>query len=112
QLLRLTGKTEMNYSAGGGIYANLFSAGPPYQIDGNFGETAAIAEMLLQSHAGYIELLPAIPDAWKTSGEVSGLKARGNITVSFRWKNGRITGYRLASDSRTAVTIKINGSLK
>jgi alpha-L-fucosidase 2 len=111
-LLRLTDRTDMNYGAGGGVYANLFSAGPPFQIDGNFGETAAIAEMLLQSHAGYIELLPAIPDAWKTSGEVSGLKARGNITLSFKWEKGRIIKYQLTSNRRTAIKLKVNGSLK
>jgi len=111
-LLRLTDRTDMNYGAGGGVYANLFSAGPPFQIDGNFGETAAIAEMLLQSHAGYIELLPAIPDAWKSSGEIKGLKARNNITASFSWENGRITSYRLTSTTRKAVKLKVNGSLK
>ncbi len=111
-LLRTTDRQDMNYGAGGGIYPDLLSAGPPFQIDGNFGETAAIAEMLLQSHAGYIELLPAIPDAWKTSGEVNGLKARDNITVSFRWENGRITSYQLTSNTRKAIKLKINGSLK
>jgi len=111
-LLRLTDRKDMNYGAGGGVYLNLFSAGPPFQIDGNFGETAAIAEMLLQSHAGYIELLPAIPDAWKSSGEVNGLKARDNVTVSFRWENGRITSYRLTSNSKKTVKLKINGSLE
>ncbi len=111
-LLRLTDRTDMNYGAGGGVYPNLFSAGPPFQIDGNFGETAAIAEMLLQSQAGYIELLPAIPDAWKSSGEVNGLKARNNITVSIKWENGRITSYRLTSNTRKAVKLKVNGSLK
>jgi len=108
-LLRLTERTDINYGAGGGIYANLFSAGPPFQIDGNFGETAAIAEMLLQSHAGYVELLPAIPDAWKASGQVKGLKARGNITVNFSWKNGRVTSYQLLSPNGKAVKLKVNG---
>jgi alpha-L-fucosidase 2 len=111
QLLRLTEKTDMNYGAGGGVYPNLFSAGPPYQIDGNFGETAAIAEMLLQSHAGYIELLPAIPDVWKSSGQVKGLKARGNITVNFAWKNGRITSYQLLSPNNKTARLKVNGVL-
>jgi alpha-L-fucosidase 2 len=68
--------------------------------------------MLIQSHAGYIELLPAIPGAWKTSGEVKGLKARDNITVSFKWENSRITSYRLTSSARKTVKLKINGSLK
>jgi alpha-L-fucosidase 2 len=110
-LLRPTDKTEMNYGAGGGIYSDLLSAGPPFQIDGNLGETAAIAEMLLQSHAGYIELLPAIPDAWKSSGWVKGLKARGNVTVDFSWKNGRITTYQLYSPDEKTVHLKVNGVL-
>ena len=110
-LLRLTDRQDMNYGAGGGVYPNLFSAGPPYQIDGNFGETAAIAEMLLQSHAGYIELLPAIPAAWKSSGEVKGLKARGNITVDFDWRNGRITSYHLFAPDKKTVRLKVNGTM-
>jgi len=109
-LLRFTDKTDMNYGAGGGVYPNLFSAGPPFQIDGNFGETAAIAEMLLQSHAGYIELLPAIPAAWKSSGEVKGLKARGNVTVNFSWKNGRVTSYQLFAPNKKTVRLKVNGA--
>jgi alpha-L-fucosidase 2 len=110
-LLRLTDRKDMNYGAGGGIYPNLFSAGPPFQIDANLGETAAIAEMLFQSHAGYIELLPAIPDAWKSSGQVKGLKARGNVTVDFSWKNGRITSYQLYSPDEKTVHLKVNGVL-
>ena len=89
----------------------MFSSGPPFQIDGNFGETAAIAEMLVQSHAGYIELLPAIPDAWKASGQVKGLKARGNITVDFAWKDGRITSYQLHSPVHKTVRLKMNGAI-
>jgi hypothetical protein len=109
QLLNPTIKTDMNYGAGGGIYPDLLSAGPPFQIDGNYGAEAGIAEMLIQSHAGYIELLPAIPDAWTPSGSVTGLKARGNFTVDFKWKDGLVTEYRITSPSPAPIKVKVNG---
>jgi alpha-L-fucosidase 2 len=104
--------TNMNYGDGGGIYPDMLCAGPPFQIEGNFGATAGIAEMLIQSHAGYIELLPAIPGAWKEGGEVKGLKARGNFTVDFKWSNGVVTRYKITSPDHKAVKVKINGILR
>lgn len=111
-ILRPTLKTNINYGAGGGVYPNLLSAGPPFQIDGNFGATAGIAEMLIQSHQGFIALLPAIPEEWKAYGEVKGLKARGDFTVDMKWKNGKVIKYSIFSPEPQQVKVKVNGILK
>ncbi|MNJ93906.1 hypothetical protein D3C87_115930 [compost metagenome] len=100
--------------SGGGTYPNLFDAHPPFQIDGNFGATAGITEMLLQSNEGEVSLLPTLPDEWK-NGSIKGIKARGNFTVTIDWKNGKLSEAQIYSGSggncrlSTTVPVKVVG---
>ena len=95
----------------GGTYPNLFDAHPPFQIDGNFGGTAGVCEMLMQSGDGKIELLPALPEQWK-DGAVSGLCARGGFEVSFEWKDGKVRDCQIKAKKAGTVTLLYNGQQK
>ena len=97
-----------DYSRGGGTYPNLFDAHPPFQIDGNFGGSAGVVEMLLQSHEGFIHLLPALPDAW-AEGSVNGLVARGGFEVSMDWSKGQPVKVEVKARKGGKTTIVCNG---
>jgi len=92
------------------VAPNLFGLHPPFQIDGNFGTTAGIAEMLIQSHAGIINLLPALPQAWPY-GKVEGLKARGGYEVDIEWEDNELVNARISSEREQAVKIQHKGNV-
>ena len=94
----------------GGTFPNLLDSHPPFQIDGNFGGTAGMAEMLLQSHGGELHLLPALPAAW-SQGEVRGLRARGGVTVDQRWSGGRLVEASLLADRSQSVRLRYDNTV-
>ena len=99
--------TSYGTNAGaGGIYYNLFDSHAPFQIDGNFGVCSGIAEMLMQSAHGYINILPALPAVWKKQGTVTGMKAIGNFTVDFNWADGKCLAARIVSNAGAELRVR------
>ncbi|MBX2944146.1 MAG: glycoside hydrolase family 95 protein, partial [Cyclobacteriaceae bacterium] len=110
KLLRLVKENDPNFS-GSGSYPNLFDAHPPFQIDGNFGATAGIVEMLLQSHDGYVHLLPALPNKWQ-QGFISGIKSRGGFEIEMQWQNSILNKGKIKSHAGGVLPIKSSIPLK
>jgi len=107
--IRLITEDSAEFEAGG-TYTNMFAAHPPYQIDGNFGVTAGISEMLVQSHDGAIHLLPALPDVW-SEGRVSGLVTRGGFEIDMAWRDGEVTELTVHSRLGGPVRLRLHSDL-
>ena len=100
-------KNALQHAGGnGGVYYNLFDAHPPFQIDGNFGVCSGIAEMLMQSAHGYINILPALPTVWNKTGKVTGMKAVGNFTVDFNWADGKCQAVKIVSNADAELKVR------
>jgi alpha-L-fucosidase 2 len=108
QLTCVEPNNKINYSEGGGTYPNMFDAHPPFQIDGNYGVCAGIAQMFLQCEDGKVKILPALPTEMK-EGSIKGLLAKGNITVDIEWKNNKATSVKLVTPFKQTAIINIDG---
>ncbi len=109
-LFRPVSSTNTKYMGGGGSYANLFDAHPPFQIDGNFGAPAGIVEMLIQSHQSVIDILPALPSALP-NGKISGVCARGGFELTFSWENGTLTSLKVLSKAGKPCVLRYKGEI-
>jgi alpha-L-fucosidase 2 len=108
QLTCVEPNNKINYSEGGGTYPNMFDAHPPFQIDGNYGVCAGIAQMFLQCENDEIKILPALPSEMK-DGYIKGLLAKGNITVDIEWKNSKLSKLKLVTPIKQTAIIVIDG---
>lgn len=107
QLFNIVGKDQQGMS-GGGVYPNLLGAHPPFQIDGNFGYTAGVVEMLVQSHLGYVELLPALPSIWST-GSLTGARVRGGFEVDLTWDKMKVKEAVVSAKQANTFHLKADG---
>lgn len=111
KLLNYVSPNTLKNHSSGGTYPNLFDAHPPFQIDGNFGGTAGICEMLMQCDGDTMELLPSLPEVWNT-GEINGIKARGNYKIDLSWKNRKVAKAKITSHQAGVLTVCYNGKQK